>query len=91
MGTTWFRFCVYCGRRARDSVVRECMAHCGVGVGERIEFGLYQSCRNIGSVPVLRWCLVEWVGRVVLFLCVLRQDFFCGDGSFSYLCCYCSP
>ena len=50
---------VYCRRRARDSLWRGVRGVSGVcemckclarGMGERIGFGLYQSCMNMGSV-----------------------------------------
>ena len=51
-------------------------------VGARIGLGLYQSCRNRGSVSVLLWCSVEWVGGLVqggwgAVMSVLSLDFLC--------------
>ena len=53
--------------------------------GERIGLGIYQSCRNkgsVGHVSVLRWCLgsvyVAWASEGgVMSVCVVSLDYLC--------------
>ena len=64
------------------------LARDGVGgVGGSIRFGLYQSCRNkgsVGHVSVFGYCWEEWVvglvkdlGGVVTSMCVVSLEYLC--------------